>query len=280
MRYASRHIAHVATAVAQPSLRTTNVTGAVPGLARVALATKRWHRGTVLAVSLVASLGAARYAEAQDVPTVRQVRNPLDVSIAVKGSTLGAGLEVAKLIGGHVALRAGVHGASFGRAFGVGGSDDGIGAGASDIALSLRNATAVVDLFPFNRGAFRVSGGVVLGTNSLTFAEPSGEFSFDEDSDQSVTYTGELVETLTYARVRPYAGFGWGTPASRRRGIGFVADFGVAYGKPEYALAVSGPQANDPQLQADLAAERARRQADVDGYAFYPVLGLGLSYRF
>ena len=61
--------------------------------------------------------------------------------------------------------------------------------------------------------------------------------------------------------------------------MGFVADFGVVFGRPEYTISATSPGADQAQLQRDLAAERDLNQADMDAFQFYPVLGLGLSFR-
>jgi hypothetical protein len=90
---------------------------------------------------------------------------------------------------------------------------------------------------------------------------------------------GTLSGAVRYPGARPYAGFGWGSPAKNRGALGFSTDVGVVYGHPTAALDASG--AADPQMRADLEAQRVKTQDQLDKYArFYPVLNWGLTYRF
>ena len=66
-------------------------------------------------------------------------------------------------------------------------------------------------------------------------------------------------------------------------GIGaFTIDLGALYQRsPKVDLNVScGATARCAQLQADVAAERARLQSDLNGYRFWPVLQAGFGYVF
>jgi hypothetical protein len=75
-------------------------------------------------------------------------------------------------------------------------------------------------------------------------------------------------------------GLGFGTPAASHGALKLVMDIGAALGKPTIGLAATGAAGN-PQLQADLDAQVAKTRTDVEKYAkVYPVLSLGLVYRF
>ena len=220
------------------------------------------------ALLAAAFLSVADFLGAQDVTSsLAPPRRPLDLSIAVRASTLGLGGEIAKLVGGHAAVRVGAHFASY-----EGGDVE------DATKIKLQNFSALLDLFPARRGSFRLTGGLVAGTTSVALSE--GPEFYVGDDENAPLHSGTLTETYDYPSARPYAGFGWGTPASRRGGFGFVSDIGVAFGKPRYSIDATGPDANSAQLRAELAAEREKNQEDIDAYAFYPVIGFGLSYRF
>lgn len=228
------------------------------------------------AAELTAQTQSSRHAEAPSAAS--KGRRPLDASLALTASTLGLGVEAAKLVGSHAALRVSAQGASYN---GTAPDEEGVSSGYN---LKLRTVSALVDLFPFRRGAFRLSGGLVSGTTSLGYTE-TGEFAVGDgetvDGSGGNSYTGTRVESLGYPSTRPYAGFGWGTPASSRGGLGFVADFGVVFGRPAYVNRVTGPATNDPALQAELEADQEQVQETLDQYGrFYPKVGFGLSYRF
>lgn len=233
----------------------------------------------VLAVPLPAQRASSDQRARVVAPTVaaRQAgREPFDASATIKASTLGFGAEFGKLLTSNLGIRIGGSTLTYDRQQDV----DEI---TFDGTLSLRSVQGFVDLFPFSRGAFRFTGGVVTGSNGVSATgvpDAAGEYTIDGQ-----TYSGADVGTLLgdvdFPRTRPYFGFGWGTPASSKGGFGFVADFGAVYGAPELTLDATGAAASNAQFRADLEAQRQTAQRDIDKYArFYPVIGLGLSYRF
>ncbi len=62
------------------------------------------------------------------------------------------------------------------------------------------------------------------------------------------SYTSAQVGTLTYtaqwASALPYVGLGFGTPAARSSGFGFLFDLGVAIGKPTASITSTGGSGN------------------------------------
>lgn len=199
---------------------------------------------------------------------------PLDLSVAVRAGTLGYGVEVGKLVTGHLGVRAAAYLLTYHRAQAF---DD----VQYDANLNLRNASALVDLFPGNRGRFHLTGGIVMGRTELSGTGVPQGGTFDINGQ---TYASDQVGTLSgaarFPRLRPYAGIGWGSPARNRGRLGFSTDIGVVYGRPSVTFAATG-MAADPQLRADLEAQRLDAQTQVDRYArFYPVMNWGLTYRF
>lgn len=165
--------------------------------------------------------------------------------------------------------------------------------------LKINAAHAMVDIKPF-AGGFRISAGLYTRMPELTL-KASGE---DDYEINDVTYRGDLNldGRVDLGKVAPYAGIGWGG-TSNGKGFGVSFDMGVMFGKsptvrldatgracdasfgacdpngPE-GFDVTGSNAAALQFQADKDAEVAKLQDDVKDFRFWPVIALGLHYRF
>ena len=196
------------------------------------------------------------------------------ISIGVRAGTLGLGAEAAVLVSDHLALRAGAHtfSGSFSRT-------------ESDVEYSVdyrfKGLSAVVDLFPSARGTFHVSGGIISAPAELDgIGQPTGGTYTFNGRDYTAAEVGTVRGDVRWPGTLPYVGIGWGTPASRGGGIGFVFDLGVGIGAPTLGLSASSAVPGST-LAADVEAERRDIQDDIDRYLkVYPVLSLGLALRF
>ena len=196
--------------------------------------------------------------------------------IAVGGrvSTLGVGFEVTKRMREDLNLRAGVNQYNYDRS----GVEDGIDYRAD---LELSSGAVMVDWFPF-RGGFRATGGVLLNRNELRMAASSSA----SYTIGSTTYTGAEVGSLTGKvsfdnTVSPYLGVGWGNAVGSKGNLSFGVDLGVVFqGDANVDLVADGLMAGDPTFQAELAEEEAQLRSSLDTLANYPVLSLGVGYRF
>jgi len=197
-----------------------------------------------------------------------------DASVALRLSSLGYGLEGAKLLTNHVGLRAGFN------YFKI--SDNKT---ESDIAfdahLKMTSGSLLADLFPARRGSFHLSTGLITNPVNLTgtgVPTESGTFEINNH-----TYTSSEVGTMSgrikWPSVLPYFGLGFGTPAAAHRALKFIFDLGVGIGRGKVSLTATGA-ANNAQLQSDLDAEIADIQKDVHKVPVYPVISFGLAYRF
>jgi hypothetical protein len=197
-----------------------------------------------------------------------------DLSIGVRVGTLGIGGEINKLLTDNIGVRVGANTFSYSTTR----TESDV---TYDAELKLKSFTALVDFFPSRRGAFHLTGGLVTEPAEVSgIGQPSGD-SYDING---TTYTAAEVGTVTAAgawpSTMPYAGLGWGTAANRGGGISLVFDLGVAIGKPTVTLNGSSavPGSN---LANDLAAEQVDLQKEIDRYfKVYPVISLGLVYRF
>lgn len=94
------------------------------------------------------------------------------------------------------------------------------------------------------------------------------------------TYTPAQVGTITGSAeidgMSPYIGIGWGNPIQSNRRWGFTLDLGVAFtDSPDVSLSSTGIVS-----LADLEQERQEIEDDLDSLKIYPVITLGLFYRF
>jgi hypothetical protein len=198
-----------------------------------------------------------------------------DFSIGLSSGTLGFGPEISKLITSHIGLRASANFLSMTRS--IDESDVSFSA-----KLKMKAVTGLVDLYPGARGSFHLSGGII--TNPLDVqatGQPKGDGTFTiNDVEYSNADVGVLTGSAKWPGTSPYVGLGFGTPANSHAGIKFTMDIGAALGKPTIALSATGA-ANNAQLQADLDAQVAKTQKDVNKYAkVYPVISAGLVFRF
>ena len=151
---------------------------------------------------------------------------------------------------------------------------------AYDFDLHLKSYAWMVDWHPF-AGSFRVTGGVFSNKNEIdAVAVPQGSYTINGH-----TYTAAQVATL-YGTIGfdptvPYLGFGWSSNGTTGSGFGVSLDLGVLFqGSPKVQLNATGAVSTQSQFKQDLAAEQVKVQNDVNSYKTYPVVTVGVSYRF
>ncbi len=99
------------------------------------------------------------------------------------------------------------------------------------------------------------------------------------DPWNATSQVGVLTASIEYASALPYLGLGFETQASKSGGFGFLFDIGEAIGKPTVLLN-STSSGSSATLRADLNAEQAKLQDDANKVPLWPVISLGLTYRF
>jgi hypothetical protein len=149
-----------------------------------------------------------------------------------------------------------------------------------DVGVDLLSYTAMLDWHIFDDD-FRISAGVILNNNELALdARPSRPVQIG-----SIWYTPAQVGTLKggvdFDEIAPYIGVGWGNALDRNKRWGLTCDFGVAFMQsPDVSLSANGTLAADPAFRAALARERDDIKDDLDDLRFYPVISVGLFFRF
>ncbi len=195
------------------------------------------------------------------------------LAISGKAGTLGLGGELGTAITSGVNARVGVNALSFdyeGEAEDV----------EYDVGVDLLSFPALLDWHPFS-GPFRISAGALLNRNEIDLrARPTTREEIG-DREYEPAEIGTLSGDVDFDDIAPYLGIGWGNPLDRDRRWGFFCDFGVVYmGSPHVTLSANGTLASDPTFQADLAREEDDIKDKVNRYRFYPVISIGLFFRF
>jgi hypothetical protein len=104
-----------------------------------------------------------------------------------------------------------------------------------------------------------------------------------------VDYPAEAIDSISgeieFDDFAPYCGIGWGADPLADSPWSFNFDLGILYqGEPDPQLtgrcSAGIPAAACAQFQANLSAEEKELKSDLEGYRFYPVLSLGVTYSF
>ncbi|UCG34702.1 MAG: hypothetical protein JSW17_04200 [Candidatus Omnitrophota bacterium] len=196
-----------------------------------------------------------------------------DFAFSTKAGTLGAGVEGIKRINSMFNFRIGANAFQFE----YDGTESEI---EYDIDIDLLSFSALVDFFPFGRG-FRITAGVMRGENELEFnAKPSATYQIG-DTTYTLSEVGSLTGKLDFDGFGPYAGIGWGNPFGEGKRWTLTMDIGVmVQGSPNVDLSADGTLSGAAAFLADLANEENNLQNALEDYEFYPVVMVGLSYRF
>jgi len=193
------------------------------------------------------------------------------VGLTAEVGSLGFGGDITMGLGDRVNARVGVNWWSF------------------DVDILMDEATVKgsVDLLTFPvlldwhcfGGGFRVSAGPVINQNKITLSVTPDSILSLGDTDYTIQ---SLDGSITFDSVGGYLGIGYGNAVSADGHWFFACDFGVLYHGTPTVTATA--RAGDPLLQdlvnRDLQKEVADLQDDIDGLRYYPVISIGLSYRF
>jgi hypothetical protein len=192
--------------------------------------------------------------------------------IYAHGGTLGAGIGAALPLASWAGVHAEFEGLGFSHSVNVSGNE-------YDGHVKLLQGGLYLDLFPFASSGFRVTAGVLINDDELTgHAVPNAQGMYKIGNDFVPAVGPAPSTTVTLPRAMPYLGIGYGhKPVSK--GFGMTLDLGVAYGRPRTTYSV-------PQIytlvttQANIDQEEQNISNKVERYKLYPVVQIGVSYRF
>ena len=159
-----------------------------------------------------------------------------------------------------------------------------------DADARLRTATALLDWHPGGH-AFRLTGGLVWNDNRVDGRSiPSASGTYDIAGVQvPVSVVERLDARADFHPIVPYAGIGWGNPAASTRRAGVAFDLGVIFqGKARVHLTpvippgspiLTVPGAREA-LNLLIQQEERDLEKEAADYEYYPVVSLGVWYRF
>jgi len=155
-----------------------------------------------------------------------------------------------------------------------------------DGTLKLSTPSAILDWYAFG-GGFRLSlGAVQSGTKIDATARPVAGVITLNGTQYNSSQLGSLTGEFKFGNsVSPYVGLGYGNPVGTGHRVTFLFDLGAIYGgTPKIALnpvcAAPAGSAICTQLASDTAVEQQNLVNRVDLLKWYPVVSMGLAYRF
>jgi hypothetical protein len=205
------------------------------------------------------------------------------VAIAAKAGSLGLGLELTVKAAPQVNARLGVNGFNY--------TDDHreVSGIEYDATARLRTATALLDWHPGGHG-FRLTGGLVYNDTRIegTSLPPASGLYDIGGVPVPVALVGTLNGKIDFNPTVPYLGIGWGNAVAEGKKVGFYVDAGVMFqGRGRVTLTPNipaGSPLDNPTARAALDILLQREESDIEkdvaDYTVYPVVSLGLSYRF
>jgi hypothetical protein len=205
-----------------------------------------------------------------------------DVAIGAKAGTLGLGAELTVGLGRQWSSRFGVNGFNYSER-----------REASDIEYDaearLRTADALLDFHPGGRG-FRLTAGAVWNGTKVEGSSlpPASGFYNIGGVLVPVALLGTLDAEADFDPFAPYVGIGWGNALGANKKVGFSFDIGAIFqGQANVELTpviAPGSPLNTPiareALQILIEREEREMEDDVADYEVYPVVSIGVTYRF
>ena len=151
-----------------------------------------------------------------------------------------------------------------------------------DGKLKLMTGGAFLDWHPWANALF-VSGGAYFGDRHVDLsAQPSGPVTIG-GQQFTAAQAGVLQGKIKMDSVTPFAGLGFDNSSDPdHHGLGLKGVLGVAFsGKPSVTLASTGGiLSGSPILQSALAQEQATIASKDGLLQYYPVVQIGVNYRF
>lgn len=201
-----------------------------------------------------------------------------DIGIYAKGGTMGIGGGIGVGVTDSLRLRAGYTALKVSKDISQTDIDY-----SGD--LKLGGGEAMIDWHPFH-GTFRVTGGLVFNRNEVTAdGRPTDGTYTINGNTYLAAEVGSLDGKVEFKSTAPYLGVGWGDVVDKDGRFSFIADIGLLFqGSPDASLHANCgsavPALECARLQSDLREEESELEDDADDYKIWPVVSVGVAYRF
>jgi hypothetical protein len=190
--------------------------------------------------------------------------------IGIKAGTYGLGADFGFTIIDHVSLRL-----SFQRA------DASLTETFDDVEyegdFTLGGEGIYADIYPFG-GQFRITAGLFNNRNEFALAGTPPDPVRIGDNIYTPAEMGTLSGTIEFKDTAPYLGLGWGNTSRGKKRLRFVLDGGLLFqgsgNVVDYSASGGGVS------QDDLNIEAAQIEDDISDVDFWPILNVGLAFRF
>lgn len=153
-----------------------------------------------------------------------------------------------------------------------------------DLSLHSRTYDALLDWYPRADSSFRITAGVAYNGNKIDAAarpDSAGNYVVNGNT-YSAAAVGKVTGNVDFGKLAPYLGVGWSRKVDK--GWSYTSDVGVMFqGSPRSTLQSSGCKAPDAvcaQFANELTRENAALKDEMGRFKIYPVLRIGLSYKF
>ncbi len=214
----------------------------------------------------------------------------IDVAVGARISTLGLGLEAATGLTPKFDLRAVINGFNYDQDF----EDD--QDNEYEAKLKLFTIGMLADYHPFE-SVFRLTGGALSNGFKVTGRTKEAQtFEYETDDFTYRSSNGSADAKFDFPSFAPYLGLGWGRPIKPEGNFWVSFDAGVMFqGSLKADLNIRGTGTvtdnqtgatrtvnfeTDPTVQADIENYEGDLEDDGKPYKYWPVIGLGLGYKF
>lgn len=270
-------------------------------------------QGSWVALGLIALLGSAPAAAQSTSDSILQ-GNALYMGVGTYGISLGYAAPVDSTTGVRIELSGvpDLHRSRTGivRSGELAPDDLRVDDFSGKASVAYQHLAILGDYFVREDSGFRLTGGLQfnrqLGSgNARILTANAMRYYTDAASGQRVRVDLDqtsLSGSVTFPKVTPYLGLGWGHNISGGPGWGFFADVGVVFGRHSSRIDpvnlkfsvyndTTGEKIDNAQTQAkqaEVAAaanqtaqdERTRLQKELDRFRVWPQIAVGVSYRF
>ncbi len=197
------------------------------------------------------------------------------VGVILKAGTLGLGFDFEYIHNSFLGIRANFNGIAY--------KNEGIlEENEYNYLLDLKSMGVLIDYHPFHN-AFRFSFGLYdnLSKIDAKLKPSSGDIVVGNNTYKS-RQIGNIKTNIDFNRKNPYLGIGFSS--TNIKGFYFTLDLGALYiGTPKAtitATAAKGYEGLQDILDNEAKIEEEKINKDIAKYKYYPVISVGLQYKF